>query len=562
MDTRDNDLAPGVNDLAAEDYPTLPIGEFTSGYLFNPEPGNTATSDFDFYRIQLDAAGTFNVTVYSYLGGAENPFGDNEEFNLAVFIYGDRLDPNFGRPIRNGGVTDWDGTTGTITFELRSSFATGAEHFIGISPLRQSNFSTGTFVDLLDGPYQVTVTRPGDPIPPAPPNPITPGPAFCETGTDGNDRFRAGADPECFKGEGGQDRVTFFGSAEGVEVDLGAGTASGGFSEGDIYDSIENVTGTQFRDVITGTKGKNKLEGGGGVDDLFGLGGNDRLFGNGGNDTLEGGGGKDRLFGGNDDDTLKGGAKDDILFGGKGRDELFGGGGKDRLYGEGGRDTLKGQGGNDTFILSRGDSADGGKGFDTANFEEMQGLRIENLSGDTWGFDSGRILIGEMKNIEKIVATSDLDVISGKSDNMVIEAGGGGDIIRPGLGQNRVDGGTGADEFRLGGARLDEITGGAGRDTFVILSEDLLEREYGQTLQAGPREVVIVDFDSGRANDELHFKGFGDRFANEADLLRIAREDGRDTVIQIDDLKIVLDGYELVDFLADAAREPELVLLF
>lgn len=88
---------------------------------------------------------------------------------------------------------------------------------------------------------------------------------------------------------------------------------------------IENVTGTDFDDIIKGS---------GEQDNVF--------MGGAGEDHLDGGAGDDELEGHSDNDELMGGTGDDILKGGSGRDTLTGGAGLDLLRGDGGDDTLQG----------------------------------------------------------------------------------------------------------------------------------------------------------------------------------------------------------------------------
>lgn len=129
------------------------------------------------------------------------------------------------------------------------------------------------------------------------------------------------------------------------------------FSDGQ---TLENVVGSAFDDVI---KGNDR---------------NNHLTGRGGNDTLEGRGGDDLLFGGDapvfpltsstktqtqpvydGDDILIGGAGNDTLRGGTGNDYLYGQAGVDYLYGDAGNDYL--DGGNDYLA----DYLTGGAGSDT-----------------------------------------------------------------------------------------------------------------------------------------------------------------------------------------------------
>ena len=86
-------------------------------------------------------------------------------------------------------------------------------------------------------------------------------------------------------GGAGSDTASYAGSAEGVSVDLAAGTASGGDATGDTLTSIENVTGSDHADTLTGDSGANTLTGGAGADTLTGGAGDDILIGGAGTDT-------------------------------------------------------------------------------------------------------------------------------------------------------------------------------------------------------------------------------------------------------------------------------------
>lgn len=137
-------------------------------------------------------------------------------------------------------------------------------------------------------------------------------------------------------GMGGVDRITFdsdtvdLGSAPGpIHVNLANGSAR--WSNGDpslpstviTLRSVENVTGTLFRDVIIGDAHPNRLRGGRSSDAA------DRIEGRGGNDLLYGGQGSDQLGGGPGADTLFGQRGNDHLDGGAGRNRNVGGIGVD-----------------------------------------------------------------------------------------------------------------------------------------------------------------------------------------------------------------------------------------
>ena len=132
-------------------------------------------------------------------------------------------------------------------------------------------------------------------------------------------------------GAGNSDTVDYRSSSAGVNVDLAAGTGTGGDAEGDVLSNFEWVQGSNFDDSITGDGGDNILAG------------------NDGSDTISGGGGSDNLVGGSGDDSLSGGTGNDTLNGGTGNDSLTGGDG------------------DDTFTYTAGDGLDTITDFNTGN---------------------------------------------------------------------------------------------------------------------------------------------------------------------------------------------------
>ncbi len=90
-----------------------------------------------------------------------------------------------------------------------------------------------------------------------------------------------------------------------VYVDLAQNIASGGHAQGDRFNNINEIRGSQFSDILVGDSENNRLSGAGG------------------NDQLYGGDGQDTLFGGANDDMLYGGSAANALFGGSGHDAAF-----------------------------------------------------------------------------------------------------------------------------------------------------------------------------------------------------------------------------------------------
>ena len=149
-----------------------------------------------------------------------------------------------------------------------------------------------------------------------------------------------------------EDTVSYANSGAPVRVNLSKGLGVGGYAEGDTFESIENLIGSDYDDFLVGEDNSNTFKGEGGDDTLNGGAGNDYLYGGAGNDTLNGGAGNDLLRGETGDDTLNGGGGDDTFRGETGDDTLNGGGGKDTYH------FRKYDGGTDTIYDVAGDAMD------------------------------------------------------------------------------------------------------------------------------------------------------------------------------------------------------------
>jgi Ca2+-binding RTX toxin-like protein len=198
-------------------------------------------------------------------------------------------------------------------------------------------------------------------------------------GNGGNNTLTglAGAD-RLDGGPSGTDTADYSDSDAGVCVSLAKGRGYGGHAEGDRLTGIDNITGSDFSDVLVGNGGANILRGGGGSDTVTyhhakrgvtvslatteqqntGGAGVDRLYsienltGTDFDDVLTGSNGANVLRGLGGDDQLNGGAGGDALDGGIGADILTGGAGADCfVFGDptGGVDTI-------TDFVSQGDS--------------------------------------------------------------------------------------------------------------------------------------------------------------------------------------------------------------
>lgn len=89
-------------------------------------------------------------------------------------------------------------------------------------------------------------------------------------GGNGNDTLYGSAGADIMNGGRGSDEADYRTSDAGVQIDLAAGTAAGGYAEGDTLLRINNLDGSQYGDELTGNHQANWLRGNGGDDTLTG----------------------------------------------------------------------------------------------------------------------------------------------------------------------------------------------------------------------------------------------------------------------------------------------------
>ncbi|MFN8173423.1 MAG: hypothetical protein U0R65_16370, partial [Candidatus Nanopelagicales bacterium] len=116
-------------------------------------------------------------------------------------------------------------------------------------------------------------------------------------GFDGNDVLDGGTGADELFGSGGFDMASYRSSKQGVAIDLGMFSFSGGEAQGDTLYSIEGVIGSARTDHLRGNDDRNVLRGEAGEDFLQGRAGNDVLSGGDGRDILVGDEGADELRG-------------------------------------------------------------------------------------------------------------------------------------------------------------------------------------------------------------------------------------------------------------------------
>lgn len=201
------------------------------------------------------------------------------------------------------------------------------------------------------------------------------------------------------------------------------------------------------------------------VETLYGY--NDSMFG-----IVIANGGTDKIYAGMGNDFVSGGADNDFLYGQNGNDMLHGGSGDDLLEGGAGNDSMW-----------------GGTGIDTVSFASATSAVTVNLFDGTATGQGTDIFNG----IENILGSDYSDNFTGNSENNLIDADSGDDVINAGLGNDLIYGGDGIDTIN-GDAGADVIYGGEGADILNGLEgDDSLYGENGNDIIAG-----------GEGNDDLY----------------------------------------------------------
>lgn len=369
-------------------------------------------------------------------------------------------------------------------------------------------------------------------------------------GGENDDVLIGGAGGDALSGGTGNDRAQYTDATAGVRADLLAPGTNTGFAAGDTYSSIEDLTGSNFSDLLLGNSEGNVISG---------LNGNDRIYGRGGSDKIEGGNGNDYLVGNDGNDWILGGENDDILFGGTGGDLLDGGNGTDRadysdsttavvawlsldplnsggafgdryvsiedlygsrfddflvgsngnnrLWGDNGNDELNGFGGNDSLyggdgndILTGSSGADalvGGTGSDTASYATaIVGVRADLYAPLS---NTGEAAGDTYSSIENLLGSNQDDILLGDGAGNVIQGNSGNDTINGRSGSDKLEGNNGNDtligdlgnDWILGGFNDDILIGGAGAD--VLNGGDGTDRVQYTDSTSGLR-VDLVSF--------------------------------------------------------------------
>jgi Ca2+-binding RTX toxin-like protein len=335
----------------------------------------------------------------------------------------------------------------------------------------------------------------------------------------GNDYMFGGADNDILHGSAGTDwliggagtdRLTYENSLLSVMVDLGSAAvqrgivAKGGDAEGDRFEGIENLFGSNSNDTLTGN------------DD------NNRIYGLLGNDTIEGGLGTDSLDGGANVDTVSyrhsnagvtitladatinqfatasgghaagdilssfenitGSAFADVLTGTAGANTIAGGAGNDQINGLAGNDMLTGGGGSDTI--------DGGSETDTLDYSSYS-FGLPGVASDSRLVLSVNLTTG-------VVLEQELISLGGNNQDIYLPQTRFTDTV---LSIEGVIGGINGDSF-TGNANANQFDGRGGDDTFFT--------DAGADRYIGGTGVDSIDFSSSTAGVSVNlFSGLG-----------------------------------------------------
>jgi len=353
------------------------------------------------------------------------------------------------------------------------------------------------------------------------------------SGLGGNDILNGGAGADTLDGGTGSDTATYANAAAGVGANLSATPQQlTGEAFGDVYISIENLTGSAFNDYLAGNEFDNTLRGGAGEDTLYGYGGTNYLYGDDGADTLIGGDGIDHMFGGAGTDPLRftgdtvsyqlwrqGGDTDSVFVstrtgatislanqasntgaaagdtydsiedvtGTVYRDVIYGDNGSlNNLWGLEGDDEIYGLGGTDILIGNAGaDRLDGGDGRDIADYEvwrfhesEVNGVSVNvsgfaDQTGITASFFNPSINTGHAAgdtyfSVEDMAGSLFNDTLEGDNNANNFLAWAGNDIVRGLGGNDSLEGMPGAD--LLDGGDGEDTASYASAGTLVISS--------------------------------------------------------------------------------------------
>jgi Ca2+-binding RTX toxin-like protein len=512
---------PAITGIRFQNGSLFIVGDNTTGTV-NDDAANT---------IAGDVGDDFLVGA----GGADTVFGGDG--NDVLIVVGDGSTGVYGADTLDGGgnsdtLVYVDAEFG-VTVALSGSTASTATGGDGVSTLTLLNIENviGTgHNDSIRGSNAANYIEGGDG------SDTVAGGGNADTandtlrGGDGDDFLRQTRGDDFIDGGAGIDRLIFDSTiTDGAVVNLHTGTSDAGGGNIATLVGIENVSGSEFADLLIGDRNANRLQGEDGDDTLDGGAGDDTLEGLDGNDTLNGAGQRDSLVGGGGDDSLSGGGGVDTMAGGTG-DDTFIVNATDELAienpGEGTADwvfsattytlsanvenlTLTGAGninatGNTQNNLLTGftgrnritggggaDTMAGGLGNDIYAVDSTDDVVIENPDEGTIDLVQSTVNHSLTANVENLTLLGAALQGTGNTLDNVILGTSGTNTLDGGEGNDRLDGSTGADtliggdgdDTLIGGGGIDSMVGGLGNDTYDLNStnDKVVEASGGGT---------------------------------------------------------------------------------
>ena len=333
-------------------------------------------------------------------------------------------------------------------------------------------------------------------------------------GGAGNDWLIGSTNDYMIDGGDNNDTVDFSSNSNGIEVTLNNsanGTIKniGAAAATTIIKNVENVAGTQYKDIMTGDNSNNLL-----------IGGYDHaaVAVTAADDTISGGAGADTIVGDVMIDSVIAGdiyAGSDVLTGGSENDIIYGDSAPIRSTStitvtadqsvEYVIDTIDGllatvHGGNDTLQGGAGDDyLNGGSGFDTVDYSSSTAKVVVNLGLNGNAGSATGDGTDQLYNIENIIGSNNAtygDTLAGNELANTINGGIGSDWVDYGYASSGV-----SVDLSMVGLTGSAIVGGGDTDTLVSI-ENVLGSNVADTLtdKSGTANTLL-----GLNGDDIFF---------------------------------------------------------